>query len=54
MHTTQRPFVLRAPLAAGDLIMWRIAACCWVVANYDTKRDRRVLHRSVVEGTVPF
>jgi alpha-ketoglutarate-dependent taurine dioxygenase len=24
------------------------------VANYDMGKDRRVMHRSVVRGTVPF
>ncbi len=55
MHTTQRPFVYAHPWQPGDLIMWD--NCCLLhraVANYDTGRDRRVLHRSVVSGTRPF
>jgi alpha-ketoglutarate-dependent taurine dioxygenase len=54
-HATQRPFVYAHRWRPGDLIMWD--NCCLlhrVVANYDTGADRRILHRSVVKGGVPF
>ncbi len=54
-HTTQRQFVYAHRWRPGDLVMWDNRCLLHrAVANYDTSRDRRILHRSVVRGTVPF
>ena len=51
---TQEQFVYRHQWQAGDLVMWDNR--CLVhraTANYDMDKHRRVLHRTVVKGTVP-
>jgi len=54
-HTTQRQFVYAHPWRKGDLVMWDNRCLLHrVVANYDMGKYRRVMHRSVVRGTVPF
>jgi alpha-ketoglutarate-dependent taurine dioxygenase len=54
-HTTQPRFVYTHRWRHGDLVMWDNRCLLHrAVANYDTARDRRILHRSVVRGTVPF
>ena len=53
-HATQRCFVYAHRWRIGDLVMWD--NCCLLhraVANFDTGRERRILHRTVVRGTVP-
>ncbi len=53
-HATQRRFVYAHRWRVGDLVMWD--NCCLLhraVANFDTARERRILHRTVVKGTVP-
>lgn len=53
-HTTSPEFVYAHRWRKGDLIMWDNRCLLHrAVANYDVKRDRRILHRSVVRGTVP-
>jgi alpha-ketoglutarate-dependent taurine dioxygenase len=53
-HTTKPEFVYAHRWRKGDLIMWDNRCLLHrAVANYDLKRDRRILHRSVVRGTVP-
>jgi alpha-ketoglutarate-dependent taurine dioxygenase len=53
-HATQRRFVYAHRWRAGDLIMWDNRCLLHrAVGNFDTTRHRRVLHRSVVKGTVP-
>jgi alpha-ketoglutarate-dependent taurine dioxygenase len=54
-HTTKPQFVYTHRWRIGDLVMWD--NCCLLhraVANYEIGRYRRVLHRNVVRGTVPF
>ena len=54
-HATQRQFVYAHRWRKGDLLMWDNRCLLHrAVANYETGKDRRVLHRSVVRGTVPF
>jgi alpha-ketoglutarate-dependent 2,4-dichlorophenoxyacetate dioxygenase len=54
-HATRAEFVHSHRWRAGDFVIWD--NCCLLhraVANYDMTRWRRVMHRSVVRGTVPF
>lgn len=54
-HTTRAEFVYTHRWRAGDLVIWDNRCLLHrAVANYDMGRYRRVLHRSVVRGTVPF
>ncbi len=54
-HTTQRRFVYAHRWRKGDLVMWDNRCLLHrAVANYEMGKYRRVLHRSVVRGTVPF
>jgi taurine dioxygenase len=54
-HATQRRFVYTHRWRLGDLVMWDNRCLLHrAVANYEVTRDRRVMHRSVVRGTVPF
>jgi alpha-ketoglutarate-dependent taurine dioxygenase len=54
-HTTQPQFVYVHHWRKGDLVMWDNRCLLHrAVANYEMGRYRRILHRSVVRGTVPF
>jgi len=54
-HATQRKFVYTHDWRAGDLVMWDNRCLLHrAVANYEADKYRRVMHRSVVRGTVPF
>lgn len=54
-HTTQRQFVYAHRWRVGDLVMWDNRCLLHrAVANYEMGRYRRILHRSVVRGTVPI
>ena len=54
-HTTRRQFVYAHRWRIGDLVMWDNRCLLHrAVANYEVGRYPRVLHRSVVRGTVPF
>lgn len=54
-HATQRQFVYAHRWRRGDLIMWDNRCLLHrAVANYEMGRERRILHRTVVKGTVPF
>jgi taurine dioxygenase len=54
-HATQRWFVYTHRWREGDLVMWDNRCLLHrAVANFQVNKDRRVLHRSVVRGTVPF
>jgi alpha-ketoglutarate-dependent 2,4-dichlorophenoxyacetate dioxygenase len=54
-HTTQPQFVYAHRWRVGDLVMWDNRCLLHrAVANYEIGRHRRILHRSVVRGTVPF
>ncbi|HEY3912272.1 MAG TPA: TauD/TfdA family dioxygenase [Stellaceae bacterium] len=53
-HTTQRHFVYAHRWREGDLVMWDNRCLLHrAVANYRVGRERRILHRTVVRGTVP-
>ncbi len=53
-HTTQRHFVYAHRWREGDLVMWDNRCLLHrAVANYRLGRERRILHRTVVSGTVP-
>lgn len=54
-HTTKPQFVYAHRWRAGDLVMWDNQCLLHrAVANYEIGRYRRIMHRSVVRGTVPF
>jgi len=54
-HATQRQFVYAHRWRVGDLIMWDNRCLLHrAVANYEVEKYRRVMHRSVVRGSVPF
>jgi alpha-ketoglutarate-dependent taurine dioxygenase len=54
-HTTKPQFVYTHRWRIGDLVMWDNRCLLHrAVANYEIGRERRVLHRNVVRGTVPF
>jgi alpha-ketoglutarate-dependent taurine dioxygenase len=54
-HTTRPRFVYAHHWCKGDLVMWDNRCLLHrAVANYDIGRYRRILHRSIVRGTVPF
>jgi len=54
-HATQRQFVYRHWWRMGDLVMWDNRCLLHrAVANYEMGSERRILHRTVVKGTVPF
>jgi alpha-ketoglutarate-dependent taurine dioxygenase len=54
-HTTKPDFVYAHRWRKGDLVIWDNRCLLHrAVANFEMGRYRRVLHRSVVRGTVPF
>jgi alpha-ketoglutarate-dependent taurine dioxygenase len=54
-HTTKPQFVYSHPWRVGDLVIWDNRCLLHrAAANYEIGKHRRVLHRSVVRGTVPF
>ncbi len=54
-HATQPRFVYRHRWQTGDLVMWDNRCLLHrAVANYQMGRERRILHRTVVRGTVPL
>jgi alpha-ketoglutarate-dependent taurine dioxygenase len=54
-HATQPQFVYAHRWRVGDLIMWDNRCLLHrAVANFEMTKHRRVLHRTVVRGTVPF
>jgi taurine dioxygenase len=54
-HATQRQFVYRYRWRVGDLVMWDNRCLLHrALANYEMGSERRILHRTVVKGTVPF
>jgi alpha-ketoglutarate-dependent taurine dioxygenase len=55
LHATQRQFVYVHRWRNGDLVMWDNRCLLHrAVANYAMGKDRRILHRTVLRGTVPF
>ncbi|MBO0739058.1 MAG: TauD/TfdA family dioxygenase [Alphaproteobacteria bacterium] len=54
-HTTKPQFVYAHHWRVGDLLIWDNRCLLHrAVANYEVSRYRRILHRNVVRGTVPF
>ena len=54
-HATQPQFVYTHQWHDGDLVMWDNRCLLHrALANYEMTKHRRVLHRTVVTGTVPF
>jgi alpha-ketoglutarate-dependent taurine dioxygenase len=54
-HATQLRFVNRHRWHVGDLVMWDNRCLLHrVVIDDAMRRHRRVMHRSIVKGTVPF
>lgn len=53
-HATQPQFVYTHDWRDGDLVMWDNRCLLHrALANYEMAKHRRVLHRTVVTGTVP-
>jgi alpha-ketoglutarate-dependent 2,4-dichlorophenoxyacetate dioxygenase len=53
-HTTQPQFVYAHRWQTGDLVIWDNRCLLHrAVANFDMTRHRRILHRTVIRGTVP-
>lgn len=53
-YATQRQFVYAHRWRIGDLVMWDNRCLLHrAVANFQMDKERRVLHRTVVRGTVP-
>lgn len=53
-HATRRQFVYRHRWRAGDLVMWDNRCLLHrAVIDSDTGKYRRIMHRSLVKGTVP-
>jgi len=54
-HATQRQFVYTHRWRVGDLVMWDNRCLLHrAVANFEMNKHRRILHRTVVRGTVPL
>lgn len=54
-HATQPQFVYTHHWHDGDLVMWDNRCLLHrALANYEMAKHRRVLHRTVVTGTVPY
>ncbi|MGH7087529.1 MAG: TauD/TfdA dioxygenase family protein [Stellaceae bacterium] len=54
-HATTPQFVYAHRWQVGDLLIWDNRVLLHrAVPNYDRSRHRRILHRSIVTGTVPF
>jgi alpha-ketoglutarate-dependent taurine dioxygenase len=54
-HTTLPRFVYVHRWRQGDLVMWDNRCLLHrAVANFDLEKERRILHRAVVRGTIPF
>ena len=54
-HATQPRFVYAHRWRKGDLVMWDNRCLLHRgLTDYDMTRERRVMHRSVVRGTVPI
>ena len=54
-HATQPRFIYTQRWRLGDLVMWDNRCLLHrAVANYEVTCHRRVMHRSVVKGSVPF
>lgn len=54
-HATQPQFIYTHPWRQGDLIVWDNRALLHrALANYEMGKHRRILHRTVVRGTVPY
>ena len=54
-HATRPEFIYTHHWRQGDLIIWDNRALLHrALANYEMGKHRRVLHRTVVRGTVPY
>ena len=54
-HTTQPQFVYSHEWRRGDYVMWDNRCLLHrATPNYDTEKECRVLHRTVIIGTVPY
>ena len=54
-HATQPRFVYAHRWRVGDLVMWDNRCLLHrAVANFELSKHRRIMHRSVLRGTVPY
>lgn len=54
-HATRPEFIYTHHWRQGDLIIWDNRALLHrALANYEMGKHRRILHRTVVRGTVPY
>jgi alpha-ketoglutarate-dependent taurine dioxygenase len=54
-HATQPRFTYTHRWRPGDLVVWDNRCMLHrAVANYEMTRYRRIMHRNVVKGGVPF
>ncbi|MCG8324942.1 MAG: TauD/TfdA family dioxygenase [Thiotrichales bacterium] len=52
-HATQERFVYRHCWRDNDVLMWDNRCTMHCVAPYDAAKERRIVHRAVVQGDVP-
>lgn len=53
-HATQEKFLYRHKWRDGDVLIWDNRCTLHCVMPYDAARERRVIHRAVVQGDRPF
>lgn len=53
-HATQERFIYRHLWRDNDVLMWDNRCTMHCVTAYDAAIERRVVHRAVVQGDVPF
>jgi taurine dioxygenase len=53
-HATEARFVFRHRWRPRDVVMWDNRCTMHCATPYDTCTERRVIHRTVVKGDVPF
>ena len=52
-HATQEKYVYRHQWRDNDVLMWDNRCTIHCVTGYDAAKERRVVHRAVVQGDVP-
>jgi len=52
-HATQEKYVYRHQWQDNDVLMWDNRCTIHCVTGYDAAKERRIVHRAVVQGDVP-